>query len=44
MALAGGRRPEIFHSDQGSQFSSSDFVSNLEAEEIKIDWSIKRLC
>jgi hypothetical protein len=25
MALEGGRRPEIFHSDQGCQFTSGDF-------------------
>jgi putative transposase len=36
MALAGGRKPEIFHSDQGCQFTSSDFVSKLQAEEIQI--------
>jgi putative transposase len=38
MALAGGRKPEIFHTDQGCQFASSDFVSKLQAEEIKISW------
>lgn len=39
MALAGGRKPEIFHSDQGCQFTSSDFVARLQAEKIKISWS-----
>ncbi len=39
MALSSGRRPQIFHSDQGSQFTSTDFVSRLQAEEIKISWS-----
>lgn len=36
MALAGGRKPKIFHSDQGCQFSSSDYVARLQAENIKI--------
>ena len=36
MALESGRRPEIFHSDQGCQFTSVDFVAKLQAEEIKI--------
>jgi putative transposase len=39
MALEGGRRPEIFHSDQGCQFTSGDFVARLHAEEIKISRS-----
>ena len=38
MALAGGRKPEIFHSDQGRQFTSADFVTRLQAETIKISW------
>ncbi len=36
MALEGARRPEIFYSDQGCQFTSGDFVARLHAEEIKI--------
>jgi len=32
MALEGSRKPEIFHSDQGCQFTSSDFVARLQAE------------
>ena len=36
MALEGGRKPEISHSDQGSQFTSADFVARLEAEMTKI--------
>ena len=44
MALEGGRRPEIFHSDQGCQFTSGDFVARLQAEEIKISWSGRRRC
>ena len=44
MALEGGRKPEIVHSDQGCQFTSSDFVSRLQAEEIKISWSGRKRC
>jgi putative transposase len=39
MAISSGRRPEIFHSDQGSQYTSGDFVARLQAERIKISWS-----
>jgi len=39
MALAGDRKPEIFHCDQGCQFTSGDFVSRLQAEEINVSWS-----
>ena len=35
-ALSAGRKPEIFHSDQGCQFTSVDFVARLQTEEIKI--------
>ena len=44
MALEGGRKPEIFHSDQGCQFTSSDFVARLQAEKIKISWSGRKRC
>jgi len=44
MALEGGRKPEIFHSDQGCQFTSGDFVARLQAEEIKISWSGRKGC
>jgi putative transposase len=44
MALGGGRRPEIFHSDQGCQFTSSTFVARLQAEAIKISWSGRKRC
>ena len=44
MALDGGRRPEIFHSDQGCQFTSGDFVARLQAEAIKISWSGRKRC
>jgi len=44
MALEGGRKPEIFHSDQGCQFTSSDFVARLQAEGIKISWSGRKRC
>jgi putative transposase len=44
MALEGGRKPEIFHSDQGCQFTSSDFVTRLQSEKIKISWSGRKRC
>jgi len=44
MALEGGRRPEIFHSDQGCQITSGDFVARLQAEEIRISWSGRKRC
>ncbi|MFM7753044.1 MAG: IS3 family transposase, partial [Cyanobium sp.] len=44
MALEGGRKPGIFHSDQGCQFTSGDFVARLQAEEIKISWSGRKRC
>jgi putative transposase len=44
MALEGGRRPEIFHSDQGCQFTSGVFVARLQAEAIKISWSGRKRC
>ena len=39
IALGSGRRQQIFHSDQGCQFNSTDFVGRLQAEKIKISWS-----
>ena len=30
--------PEIFNSDQGSQFTSEEYTSRLEAAEIRISW------
>jgi putative transposase len=36
MALASGHKPQIFHSDQGCQLTSSAFVQRLKAEDIKI--------
>ena len=44
MALEGGLKPEVFHSDQGCQCTSSDFVARLQAEEIKISWSGRKRC
>ena len=44
MALEGGLRPEIFHSDQGCQFTSTSFVARLQAEGIKISWSGRKRC
>ncbi len=31
MACSSGRRPQIFHFDQGCQFTSTDFVARLQA-------------
>jgi putative transposase len=31
MALAGDRKPEFFHSNQGCQFTSADFVASLQS-------------
>lgn len=39
IALSSGLRPQIFHFDQGGQFTSTDFVGRLHAEKIKISWS-----
>ena len=44
MALSSGRRRQIFHSDQGCQFTSTDFVAWLQAEEIEISWSGRKRC
>ena len=44
MALSSGRRPQIFHSDQGCQFTSTDFVGRLQAEKVKISWSGRKRC
>ena len=44
MALSSGRKPGIFHSDQGCQFTSTDFVARLQAEKIKISWSGRKRC
>ena len=44
MAFTGGRKPEIFHSNQGTQFTSSEFVERLQAEKINISWSGRRGC
>ena len=44
MALEGGRKPEIFHSDQGCQFTSAVFVSRLHDEKISISWSGRKRC
>jgi len=35
-ALAAGRRPDIFNTDQGSQFTSKEFTGVLKAAEIRI--------
>jgi putative transposase len=44
MALAGDCRPEIFHTNQGCQFTSCDYVARLQAEGIKVSWSGRKRC
>ncbi len=44
MAIAGGRKPEAFHSDQGCQFTAVDLVARLQAHEIQISWSGRKRC
>jgi len=42
MALKAGHKPEIFHSDQGCQYTYSDFMAKKQAEKIKITWQGKK--
>ena len=44
MALEGGRKPTIFHTDQDCQFTSTDFVARLQEDDIKISWSGRKRC
>jgi|688.fasta_scaffold952628_1 putative transposase len=44
MALGGGRKTAVLHSDQGCQFTFSDFVDRLQTEGIKISWSGHKHC
>ena len=44
MSLECGRQPEIFHSDQGCQFTSGEFLARLQAKGIKISWSGRKRC
>ena len=39
MTLSSARKHEIFHTVQGYQLTSTDFVSRLLAEIIKVSWS-----
>jgi len=43
-ALKKGRQPQIFNSDQGSQFTSTDFVEILQKNQIKISMDGKGRC
>jgi putative transposase len=43
-ALQTGRRPEIFNNDQGSQFTSGDFIKLLIDHNIKISMDHKGRC
>ncbi|MCX5953876.1 MAG: hypothetical protein NTZ40_10370 [Cyanobacteria bacterium] len=38
--LEGCRKPGFFHSDESCQYTSSDFVAKLQAEEFKISWLV----
>ena len=42
IVLEGGSRPEIFHSYQVCQFTSSIFVASLQAKAIQISWSVRK--
>jgi putative transposase len=44
MALEGGRKRGIFHSDQVWRFTSGDFVARLQSEAVKISWSVRKRC
>ena len=35
-ALASGRRPEVFNTDQGSQFTNGDWIDEVESRGIKV--------
>jgi len=37
-------KPKMFHSDQGSQYTSSDFIDELKARKIKISMSGRGRC
>ena len=37
-------KPTVFHSDQGSQYTSSDFIDELKAHKIKISMSGRGRC
>ncbi len=41
-AVDAGRRSS--NSDQGCQFTSTDFVARLKAEDMKISWSGRKRC
>jgi putative transposase len=44
MVFAGGRKPAMFNSDEGCQFTFRDFVSILQTKQIKISWSGRKRC
>ncbi|MBW8002322.1 MAG: IS3 family transposase [Planctomycetes bacterium] len=37
-------KPAVFHSDQGSQYTSSDFIDELKARKIRVSMSGKGRC
>ena len=42
MVLEGGWSPEVFHSDQNSQFTSANFVNSLQTATVRMSWSARR--
>lgn len=44
MTLEGGHKAEIVHGNQRCQFTSSNFVSRLQAEEIRISLPRRKHC
>jgi len=44
MAVKGGRKPGLLHSDLGCKFTSAEFVGRLKGEGIKISWSGRKRC
>ncbi|MCP9828415.1 hypothetical protein KBZ19_07925 [Synechococcus sp. L2F] len=44
MPLEGGRRSEVFHSDQGSKLTSIALVRGLQSQTIKISWRGRKRC
>jgi putative transposase len=44
IVLAASRKPKIFHSDQSCQFTSTDFVSRLQDESVRISGYGRKRC
>ncbi len=41
MALSTGRKPEIFNTDQGSQYTSHEWIREQEVRGITISWMVR---